>query len=433
MVGVSSCVLIAWSLWGAEPGVDSRWDQWRGPSRSGFVDQGPPWPGNLDGLQLSWRKELGPGYPGPLVVGDTVFVAETEGEKDEVVRALDRKSGEQLWQSQWAGSMKVPFFAKENGDWIRSTPACDESTIYVGGMRDVLVALDMKTGASRWKIDFVEAFQSEKPQAQIPTFGFVSSPLIIGPDLYVQAGGGFCKLDKVTGKILWRTLTDGGGMMGSAFSSPVLQKVGGKEQLLVQTRTKLAGVEPSDGTVLWTQDVPNFRGMNILTPIVFNDGIFTSSYQNKSYFYLLDHQSGKWTPSLAWENKVKGYMSTPILIDGHVYLHLQNQRMACLRLTDGELRWVSSRRFGKYWSMVAQGDKILGLDQDGTLFLLQANPQEFQILAEKKVSEQETWGHLAVVGREVFVRELKGISAWKWDEAQAGLAPALPPVATTSR
>ncbi len=416
MSAIGCLVSIVSLILGAEPSPEPKWDQWRGPTRTGFVNDGPDWPSDLNGLTLAWRKELGPGYPGPLVVGDTVYVAETEGEKDEIVRALDRATGEERWRNQWSGAMKVPFFARENGDWIRSTPACDGETIYVGGMRDMLVALDMKTGDIRWKVDFVEQTKSA-----IPTFGFVSSPMIIGPHLYVQAGGGFCKLEKATGKILWRTLTDGGGMMGSAFSSPVLHTIGGREQLLVQTRTKLAGVDPQDGNVLWSQDVPNFRGMNILTPIVFNDGIFTSTYQNKSYFYLLDHQDGQWRPSLAWENKVKGYMSTPILIDGYVYLHLQNQRMACLQLSDGELKWVSSRRFGKYWSMVAHGDKILGLDQEGTLFLMEASPAEFKILAEKKVSDQETWGHLAVVGNEVFVRELKGVSAWKWASGQASV------------
>lgn len=31
-----------------------------------------------------------------------------------------------------------------------------------------------------------------------------------------------------------------------------------------------------------------------------------------------------------------------------------------------------------------------------------------------KVSEEETWGHLAACGDQLFVRELKGISAYRW-------------------
>lgn len=389
------------------------WPQWRGPQRTGFVESTPLWPDNLNTLEMAWRVPLGPGYSGPIVAGMRVYVTETQAEKEEVVRALDRTNGKELWSQSWSGSMTVPFFAAENGSWIRSTPAFDGKTLYVGGMRDVLVALNAESGEIKWKIDFVQLMKSP-----LPTFGFVSSPLIFGSFLYVQAGGGLCKIDKETGKILWRTLDDGGGMMGSAFSSPVMDDLAGRQQLIVQTRTKLAGIDPEDGTVLWTQDVPNFRGMNILTPTVVDGGVFTSSYNHKSYFYRIREQDGSMSSAKAWENKVKGYMSTPILIGDHVYLHLQNQRLACIDLPTGKETWISSRRFGKYWSMVAQDDKILGLDQEGVLFLLKADPTELRILGEKRVSDEETWAHLAVSRSDLFIRDLKGVSCWHWGDEE---------------
>ncbi len=116
------------------------------------------------------------------------------------------------------GGDERTIFAKANGDWIRSTPACDGQTLYVGGMRDVLVALNTKDGSEKWRIDFPKEFGSE-----LPTFGFVCSPLIHGEKLYVQAGGSLAAIDRQTGKLLWKSLEDGGGMNGSAFSSPTLQ------------------------------------------------------------------------------------------------------------------------------------------------------------------------------------------------------------------
>ena len=149
----------------------------------------------------------------------------------------------QLWAAEWPGAMSVPFMAKRNGDWIRSTPAYDGQSVYVAGMRDVLVCLDAGTGAERWRVDFVEQFKSP-----LPAFGFVCSPLVVGDHVFVQAAAGFCKLDKRTGQVVWRILEDGGGMFGSAFSSPVLATVCGQEQLLVQTRTETgrgrSGVRP---------------------------------------------------------------------------------------------------------------------------------------------------------------------------------------------
>jgi outer membrane protein assembly factor BamB len=110
-------------------------------------------------------------------------------------------------------------------------------------------------------------------------------------------------------------------------------------------------------------------------------------------------------------------MSTPVVIDGHAYLHLQNQRFACLDLRTGERTWTS-RTFGKYSSMVAQKDLILALDQTGKLILLRANPREFELLDERKISDQETWGHVAVVGDEIFVRELNALSVFRWKRSR---------------
>jgi outer membrane protein assembly factor BamB len=78
-------------------------------------------------------------------------------------------------------------------------------------------------------------------------------------------------LDKRTGEIVWLTLRDEGGMWGSAFSSPVMATLAGRRQCVVQTREKLAGVDPETGAVLWEQPIKALRGMNILTPVVEGD------------------------------------------------------------------------------------------------------------------------------------------------------------------
>jgi outer membrane protein assembly factor BamB len=204
--------------------TDTNWLQWRGPNRDGLIGASN-WPDALagDALREQWRVELGPSYSGPIVTADRVFVTETVDRKFEAVRALDRKSGKQLWEAKWEGSMTVPFFAKANGDWIRATPACDGERLFVAGMRDLLVCLDVNSGKELWRIDFVEELGSK-----VPSFGFASSPLVHGEYVYVQAGGGFVKVNKKTGEIVWRVLDDGGGMSGSAFSSPYLTEIEGQ-------------------------------------------------------------------------------------------------------------------------------------------------------------------------------------------------------------
>ena len=115
---------------GSEPGPATRpgdavavWPQWRGPTRDGQV-AGSEWPAKLQGDSLTqlWRVELGQGYSSPIVTPDRVFSVETKGD-EEIARALDRKTGKELWLARWKGSMRVPFFAAKNGSWVRATPA----------------------------------------------------------------------------------------------------------------------------------------------------------------------------------------------------------------------------------------------------------------------------------------------------------------------
>ena len=387
------------------------WPQWRGPTRDGQI-AGPAWPDKLDTnhLQQVWRVELGPSYSGPIVSADRVFTTESKDKKFEVVTAFDRKTGKELWRAQWEGAMTVPFFAKSNGDWIRSTPALDGDRLYVSGMRDVLVCLDTASGTQRWRMDFVKELKSPEPD-----FGFVCSPLVDGDAVYVQAGASVAKLDKLTGKLLWRSLQDKGGMWGSAFSSPVIATLGGQRQVIVQTREKLAGLSLADGKVLWEQPVEAFRGMNILTPIVFGDGVFTSAYGGKTHLFRVEQKDGKWSVSQAWTDKVQGYMSTPVVVDGHAYQHAKNERIRCIDLKTGAEKWMTGESHGKYWSFVAQGDRILGLNQRGSLYLLRANNEKFEQLDKRKVSEGETWAHLAVAGDQIFIRELNALTVWRWN------------------
>jgi outer membrane protein assembly factor BamB len=393
------------------------WPQWRGPSRDGQVPMLPAWPDQVDEKTLvqKWRVEFGPSYSGPIVAADRVFVTETRGKKTEVVQALSRVDGKVLWTAEWPGAMSVPFFAWENGEWIRATPAYDGESLFVAGMRDVLVCLDATNGKELWRVDFVERFKSP-----LPSFGFVSSPLVDGDHVYVQAGASFVKLNKRTGETVWRTLADGGGMNGSAFSSPMQVTIAGQPQFLVQTRERLVGIDPESGKELWSQKIEAFRGMNILTPVVVGDAVFTSTYGGKSWLFDLARSGDATSPGKSfsinerWQNKTQGYMSTPVVIDGHVYLHLRNQRFTCIELATGKERWTT-QPFGKYWSLVAQGSKILALDERGDLLLINATPEKFDLLGQRHVSDSPTWAHLAVTDSELFIRDLKGLAVHRWD------------------
>lgn len=385
----------------------SGWSQWRGPKRDGKLS-GLILPDKLGDQQLRkvWSIPLGPSYSGPLVVGDQVFTTQTIQRKFESVTAHDRNTGKKLWQQQWEGAMSVPFFAKANGDWIRATPAYDDGRLYVAGMKDKLVCLQATDGDIVWELDFPKTMKSK-----VPAFGFVSSPLVDGDAVYVQAGQAIFKLNKLSGEVIWKTGANDGGM-NSAFSSPMIATLAGHRQLVVQTRNELMGVKIESGGVLWRQKIEAFRGMNIITPTIDGDSIFVSSYGGTTKLFELVVANDEFDLQQRWMLPAQGYMSTPVVVAGHAYTHLRNQRFACYDLKNGVEKWKTTK-FGKYASLVSVGDKILALDQNGTLMLLKANPESFELLDKRKVGS-DTWAHLALQGNQVFIRGLKDLTMYQW-------------------
>ncbi len=72
-----------------------------------------------------------------------------------------------------------------------------------------------------------------------------------------------------------------------------------------------------------------------------------------------------------------------------------------------------TRPFGKYWSLVANADKLLALDETGELYLIRLNPEQFELLDSRKLTDN-SWAHLAVAGEDVFIRDLAGLSVYRW-------------------
>ncbi|MEM6259456.1 MAG: PQQ-binding-like beta-propeller repeat protein [Planctomycetota bacterium] len=393
------------------------WTQWRGPDRLGTVADAD-WPAALNDTTLKklWRVELAEGYPGPIVSGGRVFTFESLDAKNEVVRAFDVSNGKQVWEASWAGAMRVPFFAKRNGDWVKSTPATDGEYVYAIGMQDELACLKAADGGVVWKVDFKERYET-----QGPSFGQPCSPLLDGDALYIQAGMSVCRLDKKTGETVWRAMVDQRQMMGGAFSSPVIATVAGKRQLLVQTRGELCGLDLDTGDVLWRKQIKAFRGMNILPPTAVDENhVFTSSYGGGSFmFKITADDDGGFNIELVWsDEKSEGYMSSPQVIDGHLYMHGRHQTWWCIEAKTGEVKWsVKDKKYGEYSTMVVSGNRILSLGFDGTLRMINATPEKFDVVSEWKVTDQETWGHLAVVGDVLYIRELKGLVAYRLTNA----------------
>ncbi len=390
-------------------GYGATWPQWRGPHRDGTVS-GDAWPDSLQGPHLVrlWRIELPPSYSGPVVSADKVFVTYTRNEKFEGVRALDRQNGKEVWRAEWEGAMQVASIGASMGSWIRATPAYDVAGLFVAGMRDVLVCLDPNTGVERWRADFHARYGTP-----LPELGLICSPLVVGDGVYVQAADSFVRVDKKTGHSVWRCLVRRDVGQGS-YSSPDFAVIHGKPQLLVANIPAIAGVDPDMGHVLWKRELDSYDQGCILAPIAYRRGIFTSTRASRTGYYPLTIREGQFSITDGWKSRLVIYMSSPVVVGDYVYAHLKNGRFACIDLRSGRETWISNRPFGRYCSMICRQNRILALTSDGQLLLIGADPARFELLDSRTISAVETWGHLAIAGQHIYVRERDAIAAFRW-------------------
>lgn len=404
------CLLACFCVFQSAQGDPGNWSGWRGENRDGQLTE-TKLPEKLQGaVELAWEKPHAPSYSGPVVFDGMLFTTETVDKKFEKVTAYSLADGSVAWTSQWEGSMSVPFFAASNGDWIRATPACSEKGLVVVGMRDVIVCLDPKTGAKKWTVDCPKDMATP-----LPMFGANCSPLIDGDAVYMQTGGATVKLSMDDGSVIWQTLDNATSGSPGAFSSPILATISGKRQLLVQTRLELCGVDPDTGDVLWKQPIEAFRGMNILTPLPIGDRIFTSAHSGIAQLFEITEQGGSWSVNEVWQQKQQAYMSSPVLVDGRIYLHLKNERLTALDVNSGDSTFTT-RPLGKYASMIADGNRILALTEKGKLMLLDGTTPEFALIDEMDVAEN-AWAHVAVAGDYLIVRDLASLKVFRIEKS----------------
>ena len=83
--------------------------------------------------------------------------------------------------------------------------------------------------------------------------------------------------------------------------------------------------------------------------------------------------------------------------------------MSCVNLRTGEIAW-QQRGFAKAQLLAADGKLIL-LDEDGTLALVDPTPKEFKILAQTPLLQHLSWTPPTLSGTRLYVRDRHAMMA----------------------
>jgi hypothetical protein len=156
----------------------AEWTMWGGPQRDFHVAAADPladeWPS--DGPKKLWERELGEGYSAVAFRGDTLYTMyrryaaawQLFTSDQEVVVALDSKTGKTKWE--FAYDVK---FRSDQGSGPHVMPQVAGGLVFSIGVTGKLHALTADSGKLVWKRDLHEEFG-----ATTRLFGYASHPLL---------------------------------------------------------------------------------------------------------------------------------------------------------------------------------------------------------------------------------------------------------------
>jgi outer membrane protein assembly factor BamB len=389
--------LAAGTAWAQGAPGPRDWPSWRGPQNNGHAAPGQKLPIKWSETEnVAWKSDLpGRGHSSPTIVGQRIYLATAdEGGKVQSLLGLDRKDGKILWKTDLSTGGFPPIHAKNTH--ATCTPACDGERVYAvflhhDKLEAVALSLD---GKIQWKRD-LGPFVPKQYQ-----YGYAPSPILYRETLIVSAefdgaGAGYLTaLDRKTGEPVWKTPRPA----QTSYSSPVVGKVAGKEQLLISGCNQVSSYDPSTGKSLWS--TPGTTSATCGTMVWEGDLVFASGgYPKPETLCVKADGSG----TVVWKNNQKCYEQSMLTFDGHVYALNDNGIAFCWKGSDGSELWKERLRGPISASPVFCDGVIYQTNEHGTTYVFKATPEKFELLAENQLGN-EGFATLAACGGEIFLR-----------------------------
>lgn len=379
------------------------WPQILGPGRNGVAAADErlltEWP--ADGPAVLWRKDVGSGFSGVAVAGETAVLFHRV-DNEEVAEAYNAATGQVLWTHRAPTSYSTGF-SPDNGP--RCVPLIHEGSVVLYGAQGRLTSLDLASGKENWKRETHQEFGAREGY-----FGAGSTPMIAGGLVLVNVGGdregaGVVAFDPASGKTVWKATDE-----AASYSSPTVAVVDGVEQAVFVTRMKTVSLDPKSGKILWEFPFGK-RGptVNAATPQVVDGNVFVSAHYGVGAVLA---EPAKDSVDIVWASDAimsSQYMTS--VPSGSALFGIDGQERVdtpVLKCFDPKTRKVywAEEDFG-FGSLLRAGDQVLALLTDGTLVQFQATAKKYTELNRARVLSTTTRALPALADGRLFVRDTK--------------------------
>jgi outer membrane protein assembly factor BamB len=238
-----------------------------------------------------------------------------------------------------------------------------------------------------------------------------ASPLIVDDKVIVLPGGTSGKsvvaYNKMTGAPVWRSLSD-----VQAYVSPMLVELAGRRQIVVVTSTRVVGLVPESGALLWSYAWDTNNGINVSQPIMVDQNRFfiSSGYGKGAALVEVKGGGNSYTATTIWENgMMKNKFNSSVLYNGYVY-GLDEGILSCLDVKTGERKWKDGR-YG-YGQVLLAGGHLIVTSDKGEVALVKATPNAYTEVARFAALQGQTWNYPAIASGRLLVRNSNEMAAY---------------------
>jgi outer membrane protein assembly factor BamB len=395
---------LAFLLLLAVPASAEDWPQFRGPTGQGHsTERGLPldW---SESKNVIWKTPVpGSGWSSPVVGGGQIWLTSMTTPADPRGRgalslrtiAFDVATGRETLNVE-VFRVDSPEPMHQKNSRASPTPILAGDRVYVHFGAEGTAALTTK-GEIVWKIRL--PYESQHGNGGSPIL--YRDLLIVncdgnGGDAYVAA------IDTATGKIRWRT--DRRRPADQAYSTPLIIRVGDRDQLVSPGAYRAAAYDPLTGKEIWR--VRYDDGFSNVPRPVFGQGLvyIATGFNTPTLMAVRPDGTGDVTRThVAWTtSRGAPYTPSPVVVGDEFYYVSDTGILTCVNAQTGAMLW-QQRLGGNYSASPVFADGRLYFVSEEGVTTVVAPGKTFQKLASSRL-DGATLASMAISNGSIFMR-----------------------------
>jgi len=401
------------------------WPQWRGPDGTGVSPEKQLpiiW---HEGRSIIWKCPLPEwGTSTPAIWGNAIFVTSHTGDNKLLLLRIDKKTGKIVWTQEVGSGEAVREAPKRSTQKFHRlhnlaspSPVTDGRFVVAHFGNGDLATYDYD-GRQLWKKNFQEEYG-----AYSIWWGHANSPVLYGDTVITV-----CMQDSLadqrdkpvesylvahdlrSGHVRWKIprMTKADAEECDAYTTPLLAKIAGIEQLVVMGGNQLDAYDPTTGKQIWF--LPNLVGGRTVTGLSIEGGVIYTTRGMKGPLLAVkptgtgeqNHRTILWS-----HNEGTPDSCSPVVWSDLLFMVSDNGFARCFETKSGNLKW-KERLKGEYKaSPIASEGRVYFLNTEGLCTVVSAAPR-FDKLVENQLADETIASPATSEGR-IYIRGKKSL------------------------